>query len=237
MTEQKNNLPTDATAPEERVAQPSKRKSAAAQKTTEAKALQPTRETVTVFATLDDEMRKAIDEAAIKRGHLLVRLEEKVIDDFLAARGATSPEQSEVNQVKEFINDKNNRSNAEDKAKALYSFLTKRPIEEFEGQRFTRRDIVKYTNLSNSAALSLLATLEAFGYIHYTGGKMEEFVFEFRVDEIHRLVRRQVMVMMTEVAKDFARYRALIENDSSLNKKARDHEIATLRAEIRALLA
>ena len=82
-----------------------------------------------------------------------------------------------------------------------------------------------------------IATLEAFGYIRYTGGKMEEFVFEFRPAEIHRLVRRQVMVMMTEVAKDFARYRVLIEQDKTLNKKARDHEIAALRAEIRSLLA
>ena len=238
MVEQKTSLPESATAPEERVAQPSKKKSATAQQTAEAKEkMELTRDKVTVFATLDEEVKKAIDAVATERGHILVRLEEKVIDDFLAAKNAPTPEQAEVDQVKRFVGDENNRSNAEDKAKALYSYLTKKPIEEFEGQRFTRKDIVKNTNLSNRAALALITTLEAFGYIRYTGGKMEEFAFEFRPAEIHRLVRRQVTAMMTEVAKDFARYRVLIEQDKTLNKKARDHEIAALRAEIRSLLA
>ena len=238
MVEQKTSLPASATAPEERVAQPSKKKSAAAQKIAEAKEkITLTRDKVTVFATLDEEVKKAIDAVATERGHILVRLEEKVIDDFIAAKNAPTPEQAEVDQVKQFVADENNRSNAEDKAKALYSYLTKKPIEEFEGQRFTRKDIVKHTNLSNSTALALLTTLETFGYIRYTGGKMEEFVFEFRPAEIHRLVRRQVTAMMTEVVKDFARYRVLIEQDKTLNKKARDREIAAPRAVMRSQLA
>lgn len=236
MTEQKTSLPAESIAPEERSALP-KPKAPKSEQKQEKKAEKLTRDKVTVFATVDEEMKKAIDAAATERGHILVRLDEKVIDDFLAARDAKSPEQTEVEQVKQFINDDNNRSNAEDKAKALYSFLSKKPIEEYKGQRFNRRDMTKHTNLSNSQAVALLTTLEAFGYVRYTGGKMEEFEFEFQPTEIHRLVRRQTLGMMTETAKDFARYKALLEQDSSLTKEQRKKEISELKAEFRRLLA
>lgn len=231
-----NDEEKDLKAPEERIATPKPKTPKDGQKQ-EKGAPKLTRDKITVFATLDEEMKKAIDAAATANGQILVRLEEKVIDDFLAAKNAPTPEQTEVKSVADFINDDNNRAKAESDAKKLYSFLTKDPIEEYAGKRFNRKDIVKKTNLSNKGALAELTMLEAFGFIRYTGGKVEEFEFEFKADQIHRTVRRQVTVMMTEVAKDFARYRALIKNDSSLNKKARDHEIATLRAEIRNLLA
>ena len=195
------------------------------------------REKVTVFATLDEEMLKAINEAGAAHGHMLVRLEERVIDDFIAAKSAPTPEQQEVKTVEKFISDDNNRAKAESDAKKLYSFLTKDPIELFEGKRFSRKDIVKRTNLSNSHALAELSMLAAFGFIRYTGGKYEEFEFEFRPDQIHATVRRQAMAMMTETAKDFARYKALIEQDPSLNKEQRKHEISNLKAEFRKLLS
>ena len=194
------------------------------------------REKVTVFATLDADMLKAINEAGAAHGHMMVRLEERVIDDFIAAKTAPTPEQREVKDVETFIKDDNNRAKAESDAKKLYSFLTKDPIEQFAGKRFTRKDVVKRTNLSNSNALAELAMLAAFGFIRYTGGKMEEFEFEFRPEAIHATVRRQVLAMMTETAKDFVRYKALIEQDSNLNKKQRDREIAALKAEFRKLL-
>lgn len=194
------------------------------------------REKVTVFATLDADMLKAINEAGAAHGHMMVRLEERVIDDFIAAKTAPTPEQREVKDVETFIKDDNNRAKAESDAKKLYSFLTKDPIEQFAGKRFTRKDVVKRTNLSNSNALAELAMLAAFGFIRYTGGKMEEFEFEFRPEAIHATVRRQVLAMMTETAKDFVRYKALIEQDPNLNKKQRDHEIAALKAEFRKLL-
>ena len=195
-----------------------------------------TREKVTIFATLDEDMLKAINEAGATYGNTMVRLEERVIDDFIAAKTAPSPEKQEVNEVERFIRDDNNRAKAESDAKKLYSLLTQDPIEEFAGKRFTRKDIVKRTTLSNSGAMAMLAMLSAFGYVRYTGGKTEEFEFEFRPETIHATVRRQVMAMMTEVAKDFVRYKALIEQDASLNKKQRDHEIAALKAEFRKLL-
>lgn len=195
-----------------------------------------TREKVTIFATLDEDMLKAINEAGATYGNTMVRLEERVIDDFIAAKTAPSPEKQEVNEVERFIRDDNNRAKAESDAKKLYSLLTQDPIEKFAGKRFTRKDIVKRTTLSNSGALAELAMLAAFGFVRYTGGKMEEFEFEFRPEQIHATVRRQVLAMMTEVAKDYTRYKALIEQDKTLNKKQRDHEIAVLKAEFRKLL-
>ena len=195
-----------------------------------------TREKVTIFATLDEDMLKAINEAGATYGNTMVRLEERVIDDFIAAKTAPSPEKQEVNEVERFIRDDNNRAKAESDAKKLYSLLTQDPIEKFAGKRFTRKDIVKRTTLSNSGALAELAMLAAFGFVRYTGGKMEEFEFEFRPEQIHATVRRQVIAMMTEVAKDYTRYKALIEQDKTLNKKQRDHEIAALKAEFRKLL-
>lgn len=195
-----------------------------------------TREKVTIFATLDEDMLKAINEAGATYGNTMVRLEERVIDDFIAAKTAPSPEKQEVNEVERFIRDDNNRAKAESDAKKLYSLLTQDPIEKFAGKRFTRKDIVKRTTLSHNGALAELAMLAAFGFVRYTGGKMEEFEFEFRPEQIHATVRRQVLAMMTEVAKDYTRYKALIEQDKTLNKKQRDHEIAVLKAEFRKLL-
>ncbi len=236
MSKAKTTPAADVVAPEERTATP-KPKAPKTEQKQEKGAPKLTRDKITVFATLDEEMKKAIDAAATEHGHILVRLEEKVIDDFLAAKNAPTPEQTEVKSVEDFIKDENNRAKAESDAKKLYSLLTKDSIEEFEGKRFTRRDVVKRTNLSNSNAVAELTMLEAFGFIKYTGGKMEEFEFQFHVDEIHRTVRRQAMAMMTEAAKDFVRYKALLEQDTSLTKEQRRAEVASLKAEIRRLLA
>jgi len=223
-------------APEDRTAQPKPKTESGSEAKTAAAPLELNREKITVFATLDADMLKAINEAGAAHGHMMVRLEERVIDDFIAAKTAPTPEQREVKDVETFIKDENNRAKAESDAKKLYSLLTDAPIEEFAGKRFTRKDIVKRTNLSNSNALAELAMLAAFGFIRYTGGKIEEFEFEFNTASIHATVRRQVLAMMTETAKDFVRYKALIEQDKTLNKKQRDHEIAALKAEFRKLL-
>ena len=236
MTEKKNKVPAESVAPEERSARAREKEEPTAQKQ-DAQEQPLTRETVTVFATLDETMLKAIETVATERNLTLVRLEEKVIDDFIAAKTSATPEQREVKSVEDFVNDENNRVKAENDAKRLYSFLTKDPIEQFAGKKFNRKDIVKRTNLSNNGALAMLNMLEVFGYVRYTGGKMEEFQFEFRPEEIHAFVRRQALAVLTEAAKDFVRYRALIEQDSSLNKKQRDKEIAGLKAEFRKLLA
>lgn len=232
MEEEKKQVVEGAVAPEQRSAQPRKENGSTAQS-------KPTltRETVTVFATLDEAMLNAIETIAEDRGITLVRLEERVIDDYLAARGALTPDQQEVKTVEDFVRDENNRAKAENDAKRLYSFLTKDPIERFKGKRFTRKDIVKRTNLSNTNAIAMLRMLEAFGYVRMTGGKTEEFEFEFRPEAIHATVRRQAMAMLTECAKDFVRYRALIDNDPTLTKKQREKEVSSLKAEFRRLFA
>ena len=226
----------DLKAPEERTATP-KPKAPETEQKQEKGNTKLTRDKITVFATLDEEMKKAIDAAATEHGHILVRLEEKVIDDFLAAKNAPTPEQTEVQSVENFVNDPNNRAKAESDAKRLYSFLTKDPIEEYAGKRFNRQDIVKKTNLSHNKALALLTMLETFGFVRYTGGKLDEFEFEFKADQIHRTVRRQALAMITEAAKDFVRYKALLTQDTSLTKEQRREELASLKAEIRRLLA
>lgn len=231
-----NKEEKDPKSPEERIATP-KPKAPKTEQKQEKGTTKLTRDKVTVFATLDEEMKKAINAAANANGHILVRLEEKVIDDFLAAKNAPTPEQTEVKSVEDFINDDNNRAKAESDAKKLYSFLTKDPIEEYAGKRFNRKDILKKTNLSNKGALAELTMLEAFGFVRYTGGKLEEFEFEFKADQIHRTVRRQALAMMTEAAKDFVRYKALLEQDTSLTKEQRRAEVSSLKAEIRRLLA
>lgn len=235
MASKKTKTSEENVAPEQRVAKPRKKSPAKEQKQEQEQ--QFTREKVTVFATVDENMRKAIEAAATEHGHLLVRLEEKVIDDFLAAKSAPTPEQSEVQQVENFIKDENNRAKAESDAKRLYSFLTKIPIEDFAGRKFNRKDVVKRTNLSHSGCMAELHMLEAFGFIRFTGGDYDEFEFEFRPAEIHRLVRRQAMAMLTECAKDFTRYKVLLENDKGLTEEQRKTEVESLKEEFKALLA
>lgn len=236
MSKVKKTPTAEVRAPEERTATP-KSKAPKKEQKQEQEATKLTRDKVTVFATLDEEMKRAIDAAATANGHTLVRMEEKVIDDFLAAKTAPTPEQAEVKGVADFVNDDNNRAKAESDAKRLYSFLTKAPIEEYSGKRFNRKDVVKNTNLSHKNALAVLAMLEAFGFVRYTGGKLDEFEFEFKADQIHRTVRRQALAMMTEAAKDFVRYKALLERDVTLTKEQRRAEVTSLKAEIRRLLA
>ena len=235
MASKKTKTSEENVAPEQRGAKPRKKSPAKEQKQEQEQ--QFTREKVTVFATVDENMRKAIEAAAVENGHLLVRLEEKVIDDFLAAKSAPTPEQNEMKQVENFIKDENNRAKAESDAKRLYSLLTRIPIEEFSGRKFNRKEVVKRTTLSHSGCMALLHMLEAFGYIKFTGGDYDEFEFEFRPDEIHRLIRRQAMAMLTECAKDLVRYKVLIENDKQLTEEQRKEEIASLEAEFKSLFA
>lgn len=196
-----------------------------------------TRDHITVFATIDPDMEKAITASAAERGHVIVRLEDKIIDDFLAARSAPTPEQTEVKQVSDFINDKNNKALAEDRAKSLYTALTREPIENHPGLNFKFAQVVKRTNLSWGKARAVLEMLEAFGFVEWLDVEKKEFVFSFEAAAIHRTVRRQALAMMTETAKDFVRYKALLENDESLTKEQRKAEVSALKAEFRRLLA
>lgn len=196
-------------------------------------------ENVLIYATRNEGMLKALNEAAAANGITeCVRLEGKVIDDYLAANVAPTPAQSEVMKMEEFVSNDNNRIGAEEDAKRLWGFLTNNePIENCTPERkFNRPMVVKRTTLSNNGARNVLNLLFTFGFIQFTGGKNEEFYFNISDESRTATVRRQAIGMMSEAAKDFVRYRSLLFANPSLTAEQRIKEIDSLKNEFLKML-
>lgn len=184
---------------------------------------------VLVFATLDEAVQSEIEKLADAKGLILVRLEPRVIDDFADAQKAPTPEQSEVGAVERFVNNEANRSKAVADAKKLFTCLTKKGFEKAGGMRFTRKDVVKHTTLSHKAAAAELALLETFGLIQFTGGKIDEFEFHFDSVVIQGTIRREILALIAETAKDVVRYKATLKVDPNLTDEQRTQEVEDLR--------
>ena len=141
------------------------------------------------------------------------------------------------NKLKEFLENEDNRKNAEDKAVQLWIVLTgNKPIETAAETRFTQTQVVHKTNLSHSKTNQLINLLRAFGFLEWTEIKKREFVLHFDRKKCYEIIRTEIISVVESVKSDIIRYKTAIEADDSITAEDRDKALARLKDDIDDLL-
>ena len=192
----------------------------------------PKEQSVLIMSCLNPVVAKLATEAARQNGVEVVILEDKVLYDYLDAKG----EAVGMSSLGNFLNDTTNRLQSERNSIALWQILTGgAPLETAPERIFTRTQLVKMTNLTHSKAQNALNSLRIFGMLEYTKGE-HEFRLIFDKKRIHKTIETEVVAMCKQINTDIMRFKASIDSDEDLTKEERDKMYYDLQEAINATI-
>lgn len=187
----------------------------------------PKEQSVLIMACLNPYVSKTAIDAAKEKGVEVVILEDKVIQDYLEAK-----EKKTDNSLSDFLNNASNRLQAERQCIKLWTILSEgKPIENAEQYVFTRKEVVKKTNLSHSKAEQLFQLLRVFGLLTFTKGT-HEFTLNFSAKGRQQSIKTEVLAMCGLLKSDILRYKNAVDNDPTLDENQKDELLADLKKEI-----
>lgn len=188
----------------------------------------PIEQSVLIMACLHPEVSIKTMEIAKEKGVEVVILEDRVIHDYLDAKGKKDNEQKSLS---DFLNNTSNRLHAEEQCVKLWTILTGgKPIENAEEQIFTRMEVVKKTNLSHNKANKIFQLLRAFGMLRFVS--THEFVLNFNKKRCHDTIKTEVISMCEAMNNDIIRYKSSIESDNELTKEQKEELYKELQKSI-----
>lgn len=192
------------------------------------KPVPPREQSVLIMACLHPKVAQIATSAAKENGVDVVILEDKVIDDYLDAKGETANK----NNLSNFLSDATNRIQSERNAKQVWLILAgSTPIEQAEHTIFTRTQLCKATKLSHQKASTALNALQIFGLLEFTKGDYE-FRLVFNKKAQRDTIKTDVLSMCKILNNDILRYKASIDSDDSLTKEEKDELYRKLQADI-----
>lgn len=172
---------------------------------------------VLILACKDSDVFNAAKEAAEKKGIEVVRLEDKVITDYLSSKQNSTT-------IEDLVNDPMNRAKAENFRKMLWDMLTRGTnitLDKSSETKFTEKDVVKRTTLTHKKAKQLFALLSTFGLITYTKGNYE-FVINFNKTDCQKAIRDEVLNLSKNVHDGIVRYKSSIFCDGDLKEEEKN---------------
>lgn len=172
---------------------------------------------VLILACKDSDVFNAAKEAAEKKGIEVVRLEDKVITDYLSSKQNSTT-------IEDLVNDPMNRAKAENFRKMLWDMLTRGTnitLDKSSETKFTEKDVVKRTTLTHKKAKQLFALLSTFGLITYTKGNYE-FVINFNKTDCQKAIRDEVLNLSKNVHDGIVRYKSSVSCDGDLKEEEKN---------------
>lgn len=161
-----------------------------------------TTDDILIFGATNETVIKAIETIGKENNVELVRLEDKVLEDYIKRQ---SKAENKPATVEEFINNPENKKAAESKAFYLWNLITNNAKTEQSINRiFTKSEIVKKTTLTNKTLGELLQMLHLFGFIVFEKGNYEfRFVFteELRKSESYADIVEAVAILNVEISR------------------------------------
>jgi len=134
-----------------------------------------TEKDIIIFAAVDDDVIKAIESIANEHSKSLVRLNDKVLTDYLKQR---EQKEKQPETVEDFISNEKNIAEVRARAVSMWNILSKgADVETAKKRVFSKSDIVHNTNLSNSKAEQILSLFKAFGFVDLNQTKFT-FIFD-----------------------------------------------------------
>lgn len=158
-----------------------------------------TEKDIIIFAAVDDEVIKEIESIANEHSKSLVRLDDKVLTDYLKQR---EQEEKQPETVEDFISNEKNIAEVRARAISMWNILSRgADVETAKKRVFNKSDIVHSTNLSNSKAEQILSLFKAFGFIDLNRTKFT-FVFDDSVRKDIAIKGLMDVLSSTKIAVD-----------------------------------
>lgn len=183
----------------------------------ENKSVSKTADDILIYGATNKNVIKAVETISKDLGVELVRLEDKVLTDYLK-RQEKAEQASKAVTVDEFINNPENRKAAEEKAFYLWNIMTMNAKTDLALNRiFTKSEIVNKTTLTNKTLGDLLDMLQLFGLVVFTKGDYEfRFIFgeELRKAEAYA----DIVDVATTLNVEITRYLSFHKTDEEKQK-------------------
>lgn len=133
-----------------------------------------TTDDIIIYAATNEKVINAVESISKELDIETVRLEDKLLIDYLNIYSKSEKQESKEVTMEEFINNSENRKAAEIKAFDLWNIITHNAKTDLALTRiFTKSEIIKRTNLSNKKLDDLLELFELFGLVTFTKGNYE----------------------------------------------------------------
>ena len=133
-----------------------------------------TTDDIIIYAATNEKVINAAESISKELDIETVRLEDKLLVDYLNIYSKSEKQESKDVTMEEFINNSENRKAAEIKAFDLWNIITHNAKTDLALTRiFTKSEIIKRTNLSNKKLDDLLELFELFGLVTFTKGNYE----------------------------------------------------------------
>lgn len=173
---------------------------------------------ILIFASVDPETIKDFQEYAERQSKHLVRLDDKVITDYIKGSEQANKDQSAVT-IESFLSDETNKKETETKALALFNLITHNgDIKTADERIFKKTEIVKRTNLTNRTLGELLDLFSLFGLVEFTRGNYE-FRFTFNNETKAATALVDITNTLAMLSQNVGRYLALIPEEEREQKR------------------
>lgn len=183
-----------------------------------------TTDDILIYGATNKKVIEAVEALSKQEGIELVRLEDRVLTDYLNSKNKAENEPKAVT-VEEFINNPENRKAAEEKAFYLWNILTMNAKTDLAMNRiFSKSEVVQKTTLSNKKLGELLDTLQLFGLVVFTKGNYEfKFIFG---EELQKAEAYADIVDVTSTLNvEITRYLSLQKTDEEKQKAIEELKI------------
>lgn len=165
---------------------------------------------VLIVGTKNPEILKGVTDFANYHEQQLVVLDDKVIDDYMKRQESAAKNEEE--RLKDFLANKDNRNNAEEKALTLWNLLTQNaPIANSVTRIFTKSEVTNKTNLSHKSLGEALDLFHLFGLVEYVKGNYE-FKFTFGKETQAAAILADLSECINEARIHRERYIAALKN-------------------------
>lgn len=168
-------------------------------------------ENLFVFAVKDDELAKEIEAVVNKHEAIrILRLDNKLLDDLIKSE---SKQENRPQTLEEFVNNPENKDQAEVKALSLWNMLTNNQnVVECHKRIFTSAEVTSKTTLTHSKLNNLLELFDLFGLVEFKKGH-HEFSFVFGEKTKQANIYADIIQDITDLNDDITRYKAAFKTD------------------------
>lgn len=225
------------------VAKPQKSQKKAVKKSAETKVQQGSdtkeplnpEQTVMIYACKHPDVEKAVIDACAAANVETVRLEDRVITDYLASKQAVTERGKEADRMQKFLQSESNRQFAEQQGVRLFTIVTgETDVAKSEEIEFTENEVCHKTTLSHSQARRLFDVLRAFGILEFTG--VRKFKLHFSPERRHKTILAEIEAVSKILKSDIMRLRNSLSSEDSISVETSERYEQAIRAAVEEAL-
>ena len=192
-------------------------------------------QTVMIYACKHPEVEKAVIDACAVANVETVRLEDRVITDYLASKQAVTEHEKEADRMQKFLQSESNRQFAEQQGVRLFTIVTgETDVAKSEEIEISENEVCHKTTLSHSQAHRLFDVLRAFGILEFTG--VRKFKLHFSSERRHKTIFTEIEAVSKILKSDIMRLRNSLSVEDSTSVETYEQYEQAIRAVVEEAL-